>query len=669
MGRSFATSVWVFAASALSKAGADSYSVAKFSFAELHVPSWETRARLRYALQADGALVIAGVPGLGEATNQALDDLRECVQEGVPGTARSSLGSGVDRVTIAASTVGGHIQPLHPDTTAACPRFAQSSPGMRGLVAYLLELFARGADSAVAKGHTKFGSEADRAGHHTSLEELVRSGTHLEHFHRYTKRASSADGIAFDTHTDAGLFQAIAVQWRLAEGASPVGAAGLQVELIGGETAALEGSVASVHGRTGEEGSGILILVGQGAAGWLPHLNVRPAPHSLTLGKGLEERLAYSVMMLPPDDWKLPSKGGSESVLFGEWRRRAQDSLQRVSDDANSSATDGCMSTRRLTDGAALCGQGEMWCWMQCVNVDHIGCEASEAICWSDSLNQECLNGPEDHDASCRPKCAPSEDSDGHEGHEAASPAAEDGFCNGMVTDMHMTGFVWSSEDIPCLVYLFQGLELTSATRFWIAVCGTFLAGVLAEFLVMLRRRLATVGPSVRGKGKTAIFGKALHLAMYALTRTVGYLVMLFAMMYSYEMFIAVIMGLTVGHALFNVNAPGGVDEGMTACCQPGLQPTPPAGGLVSGGLTGPDVVRLAVAGMTCHACEVTVKNAALRVEGVADAAAFAAPGALDLQVSPDLDAADRRAILQRVCENVDDCGFEATMNPDTNTV
>eukprot|EP00392_Amoebophrya_sp_AT5.2_P013970 g14103.t1 len=45
----------------------------------------------------------------------------------------------------------------------------------------------------------------------------------------------------------------------------------------------------------------------------------------------------------------------------------------------------------------------------------------------------------------------------------------------------------------------------------------------------------------------------------------VGYLIMLITMIYSLELFLAVVLGLAIGHFLFNSKAP--VGESVTACC------------------------------------------------------------------------------------------------------
>merc|ERR1719401_895151 len=111
-----------------------------------------------------------------------------------------------------------------------------------------------------------------------------------------------------------------------------------------------------------------------------------------------------------------------------------------------------------------------------------------------------------------------------------------------------MLGFVWSESSKPCLVFLFPGFLLTDAAKFWLAAVGTVAAGIFAEFLVALRRWEAKKVSASRVR-------KVMRLLLYSLTRTVGYLVMLMAMTYSAEIFLAVVLGLTIGFGLFNLRA------------------------------------------------------------------------------------------------------------------
>jgi len=189
---------------------------------------------------------------------------------------------------------------------------------------------------------------------------------------------------------------------------------------------------------------------------------------------------------------------------------------------------------------------------------------------------------------------------------------------------MHMTGFVTASEEHPCLILLFPEWVLSDAARFWIAVAGTVMAGILAEGLVAFRRWHMD---SMSRSKSPRWFQKAQKIVLYAAGRTLGYLVMLVTMTFSVELFAAVILGLSLGHLLFNLETAVGAD--LTACCQAGSVPKQHAATRSSGNeLTPCDVmslepaatmrrVQLLVQGLRCEACIATVRGAMMTVETV----------------------------------------------------
>ena len=234
-------------------------------------------------------------------------------------------------------------------------------------------------------------------------------------------------------------------------------------------------------------------------------------------------------------------------------------------------------------------------------------------------------------------------------------------FCSGAGTDMHMTGFAFFPTD--CVIYLFREWRLDSAAKFAFAVLGTVLLGVLTEWLTHFRREKLAPSSATRLKGRPRLW----HVAMAAiftiqaraaadaaarpparptdrpsfappaspLTRlshpqaTLGYFLMLVAMTYQGELFIAVIAGLGLGHGAFNVHAPV---AGTDACC---VEPAPPTAkqqgekevlkevsARVAAGVTPveaapPVTTVLAVEGMTCDGCTATVVAALAAVPGV----------------------------------------------------
>jgi len=112
------------------------------------------------------------------------------------------------------------------------------------------------------------------------------------------------------------------------------------------------------------------------------------------------------------------------------------------------------------------------------------------------------------------------------------------------------------------VILLFQGWVLDSEGSFAAGVIGIFLLGMLTEFLTWCRRNKISANPSLRQR--PAAF-KAAMGAAFTTQVTLGYFLMLAAMTYQGEIFIAVIAGLAAGHIVFNIEAP--VGESVDACC------------------------------------------------------------------------------------------------------
>jgi copper chaperone CopZ len=179
---------------------------------------------------------------------------------------------------------------------------------------------------------------------------------------------------------------------------------------------------------------------------------------------------------------------------------------------------------------------------------------AWQAVCWRNADSS--IWQPQDaHCASCEPLCLGSSTLSANNASVDEQP-----FCTGLGTDMHMTGFALYPTD--CIILLFQEWKLDTPASFTGGIVAVFALGVLTELLTWLRRTKLASSRTLR------VRPAAFRLAMtgaFAVQVTLGYLVMLAAMTYQGEIFIAVIVGLSVGHFCFNVRAP--VAESVDACC------------------------------------------------------------------------------------------------------
>lgn len=232
------------------------------------------------------------------------------------------------------------------------------------------------------------------------------------------------------------------------------------------------------------------------------------------------------------------------------------------------------------------------------------------------------------------------------------------GFCDrSAASDMIMQGFVSfgfkGSSTTPCVILFFRDWVLDSCWKFWLGTFGVFMLSILLEGVASLQPR----GKHVR----------TLLPLMYTWRMAVAYLVMLAAMTFCVEIFLAAVCGLGTGHALFRRLRPVGGLSGPTLCCSHGPienrqrvyrneRNTPI--------LQADDNLLLHVHGMTCGSCTLTVENALERVAGVVSARVSlgdvevggrAAPGVAEVWVNAGFSS------VEAAIAAVEDVGFQAT--------
>jgi len=233
------------------------------------------------------------------------------------------------------------------------------------------------------------------------------------------------------------------------------------------------------------------------------------------------------------------------------------------------------------------------------------------------------------------------------------------GFCDrSAASDMIMTGFVSfgfkGSSTTPCVILFFHDWVLDSCWKFWLGVFGVFTLSILLE-------GVATLEP--RGK-----YVATLLPLMYTWRMAVAYLVMLAAMTFCIEIFLAAVCGLGTGHALFRRLRPAGSLSGPTLCCSHGPAENRQRlyrDARITPILQADDSFLLQVDGMTCGSCTATVQNALERVAGVVSARAslgdvHGVAGRAEVWVNAGFSS------VEAAITAVENVGFQATELPKT---
>jgi Ctr copper transporter family len=123
-------------------------------------------------------------------------------------------------------------------------------------------------------------------------------------------------------------------------------------------------------------------------------------------------------------------------------------------------------------------------------------------------------------------------------------------FCHGMFMTMSMSGFQWSlllDGGGDCLTYFAPAWKLDDRGKFQGAMVYTFLMAILTEGLYTFPILLEQQQPRFLPKHLRHL----VDTIVYGIQRFMGYIIMLIAMMYSWELFMSVVLGHMVGKLLF----------------------------------------------------------------------------------------------------------------------
>jgi hypothetical protein len=557
------------------------------------------------------------------------------------------------RTSVATATVGlDHPLPLPNGLEETCGvEIVHAMEGLRDVVATVSKVFISALDRNILGGGGKTSStttllrDEQRGKSYKSITDIVSAANHLEHFHVYTNNKdgkakggtvhndddnnNNNNNVAWDWHTDAGLFLVFVPAWDCNNNNN--------------SNNSIDESFYYRDGRDGtpirakfDGGRTAIVMLGQGAQDWLnlpspsssAVVSKKQAPflkatsHSVRWADNnnnnnndkssssyfmeqqqqlsqSQQRAWYGMMHLVPETAMIYGAKTLREVkqtlsLSHQKKNDYQPSSSHSDIDIDTGISLGCgnvlpssssllsqqdeedyfaagqhllpstnshISRRRLSDheDPSMCNNvTNFFCWMTCMDVPkpdqaELYIDAGYSLYCVDeavlgktgnisAAHEPCINR---HDMACKGEWEKTV-----EGVPAAYINITSNpsdvvypFCYGGTT-MYMEGFQWIQSS-TCVVLLFPSLVLNSSWKFILAVIVTFLSALGLEKFIQQRRKVMAYMES----GTNRLFASALF---YGIQLSIGYILMLIIMIYSFVLFIAVILGLVSGHILFN---------------------------------------------------------------------------------------------------------------------
>lgn len=382
--------------------------------------------------------------------------------------------------------------------------------------------------------------------------DALKKGEGIEHYHYYTKGSEMSDNPnIMDLHVDAGCFIAMTVGGSSSSPSSP-----------DPFTLSIKTPSTSVVPLSAPPSS-LIILIGSGMSSFLsPAPPFPPLPHSLSLPlssfSSFTDRGWYGRMYFPPASSLLPAP--LPHSLRGEREEEQVDMefsemFERMGKDKETMSN----GIRGVGSG---CGDGEIFCWKQCMDASQMDCDATSALCY-DTGSNEVITFPDSRDdmcpsgmSNCVLMCP--QEINGYDNGTVTddSDPTSSSFCTGSGTTMFMDGFrIAFAGNSPCVNFFFIVSTMNTWWKLFFGWCGYFLLAFFVEFLSKMRRNCYTSWISDCAPERKKLLFVSL-VSLHLIQVLCGYLIMLGAMTYSVEILFAVVLGLTAGYVVFNADAP-----------------------------------------------------------------------------------------------------------------
>jgi hypothetical protein len=362
----------------------------RFAYDALFLDAGNSGDGIIKALSSNGLLVIKHIPEFKESKLRLMSSLHSCMMDiGESSTITQHFDDGTTRRSFAAVTlpVGG-AQPLKSlehldDETASksesCASVKKELASFRSAVDTTTKLFAHKLSSTLGAylEHPLMTSNVEGVVYDT-IDQVVSSGEHLEHFHSYQKDDSSVvnDEISstIGLHTDQGFFIAFTPglitslhdptkKQKLSDG--------FYVE------DSMSGEISEVKFNEDDD---LVFMVGDGANQYINNrlvdlketfdMRLRATPHSLSFKNNDPSvvRVWYGRMILPPSNALLYNK----EMTYGEVRKSLIDAgatEERVALGCSSQDMQAVVDTSRHLSGPSIilnCTADELFCWYRC---------------------------------------------------------------------------------------------------------------------------------------------------------------------------------------------------------------------------------------------------------------------------------------------------------------
>jgi len=563
---------------------------------QLQEPTTEVRENVFEAISKVGLFMVSLGEDESQGFQETLDGFAACLSaDGTDGVIEGDMDGAVRRVVLddgtekysVASATNHSVPQSYPEALLArpqCSQFVSASRGFRDTVDRTGRAF-----SSVLDELTDSPSAHDQ-GDFDSFSNTVSEAESLEHFHLFTRPRINWDNSqpTLHMHSDVGMFIIMtpAKYFHLSQlkahesgfNSPGVHGGGFYLELPDGEI------VSPRFGSNRDKQKTLVVMGGEGARNWIRRPQKVPvyAPGHEVVLPDLDAlaRVWYGRMYFPARQAKLldTSSTGGKPQTFGNFLTQSYNAFKDGRPEAALAL--GCHPNRRALADESSCSGDQIYCWMSCqpvVREEGDDCPKEEALCrdragrlWPQDYTT--AEGTIQHCFDCVAKCParpdPPPSPNGTVPNGTRPEAAHHGFCNRQfqATVMWMTGFQTASDGSqPCVALLFEAWVLDSQLKFALGCLGTAAVGVLVEWIVHSRRKLqAALGTRLDTRAKQAAY-KATMLGIYATQVFLGYMLMLVAMTYEAELFMMVVVGLSLGHGLFNLHAP--VLDSAEACC------------------------------------------------------------------------------------------------------